>query len=77
MPVTGTIVEVNEEIKDDLELLGEDSYDEGWLLLIEPSNLDDDPAELVHCYDVKAWFDLAVINLLIQKKVRKIVFGFV
>ena len=57
MPVSGTIVEVNEDIEDDLELLAEDSYDEGWLIVIEPSNLDDDLAQLVHGDDVKAWFE--------------------
>ena len=57
MPVTGTIVEINEDIEDDLELLGEDSYDEGWLILVEPSNLDDDLAKLIHGDDVKVWFE--------------------
>ena len=57
MPVSGTIVEVNEEIEDDLEMLAEDSYDEGWLILVEPSNLDDDLAKLVHGDAVKAWFE--------------------
>jgi len=57
MPVGGTIVEVNEDIEDDLELLAEDSYDEGWLIVIEPSNLDADLAKLVHGDDVKAWFE--------------------
>lgn len=57
MPVSGKIVEVNEDIEDNLELLGEDSYDEGWLILVEPSNLDDDLAKLVHGDAVKVWFE--------------------
>ena len=57
MPVGGTIVEVNKDIEDNLELLGEDLYDEGWLILVEPSNLDDDLAKLVHGDAVKAWFE--------------------
>lgn len=57
MPVSGTIVEINEEIEDDLEMLAEDSYDEGWLILVEPSNLDDDLAKLVHGDAVKTWFE--------------------
>ena len=57
MPVTGTIVEINEDIEDNLELLGEDSYDEGWLILVEPSNLDEDLAKLIHGDAVKAWFE--------------------
>ena len=57
MPVSGTIVEVNEDIEDDLEMLAEDSYDDGWLILVEPSNLDDDLEKLVHGDAVKAWFE--------------------
>jgi glycine cleavage system H protein len=57
MPVTGTIVEVNEDIEDNLEMIAEDPYDEGWLILIEPSNLEDDLEALVHGDDVKPWFE--------------------
>ena len=41
----------------DLELLAEDSYDGGWLILVEPSNLDDDLAKLIHGDDVKPWLE--------------------
>ena len=57
MPVSGTIVEINEDIEDDLEMLAKDPYDESWLILVEPSNLDDDLAKLVHGDDAKAWFE--------------------
>ena len=36
-------------------MLAEDSYDEGWLIVVEPSNLDADLAELIHGADVKEW----------------------
>ena len=57
MPVNGTIVEVNEDIEESLELLAEDLYEESWLILIEPSNLDDDRAKLIHGDDVKPWLE--------------------
>ena len=57
MPVSGTIVEINEDIEDDLELLAEDPYDESWLILVEPSNPDDDLAKLIHGDDVKPWLE--------------------
>ncbi len=57
MPVGGTIVEVNEDVEDDLEMLAEDPYEESWLILIEPSNLDDDLAKLIHGDDVKPWLE--------------------
>lgn len=44
MPVSGTVVQVNEKVLDDVDILKEDPYDEGWLIKIEmrdPSELDD------------------------------------
>jgi glycine cleavage system H protein len=38
-PITGTIEEVNTEVQSKPELLNEDPYIKGWLLIIKPSNL--------------------------------------
>jgi len=38
MPVTGTVVKVNEKVLDDVEILNEDPYDEGWLIEVELEN---------------------------------------
>lgn len=42
MPVSGVIVSVNEKVLDDVDLLNEDPYEEGWLVKIELAN----PSEL-------------------------------
>ncbi|BAU24096.1 glycine cleavage system protein H [Caldimicrobium thiodismutans] len=42
MPVSGVIVSVNEKVLDDVDLLNEDPYEEGWLVKIEMAN----PSEL-------------------------------
>lgn len=34
-PVTGEIVEVNEELEDSPELINESSYDEGWIVKVK------------------------------------------
>jgi len=39
-PVSGTITEQNEEAEGSPEKLNEDPYGEGWLLVVEPSNLE-------------------------------------
>ncbi len=39
-PLTGTIEQVNEEVTNKPELLNEDPYGKGWLLIVAPSNLD-------------------------------------
>ena len=50
-PISGTIEEVNEELESKPELLNEDPYDKGWLLVVTPTNLD---AELKKIMDFKA-----------------------
>jgi glycine cleavage system H protein len=38
MPVTGTVVEVNEALNDSPELVNEDPYGEGWMIVVEMEN---------------------------------------
>jgi glycine cleavage system H protein len=56
MPVSGTVIEVNSEIEDNLELLAEDPYEEGWIIKIQPSNLEDELADLYYGDSVNDWF---------------------
>lgn len=56
MPVSGTVIEVNSEVEDNLELLADDPYGEGWLIKIEPSNMDDDLLKLFFEDNVEEWF---------------------
>ena len=45
--VTGTIEEVNDEVQSKPETLNEDPYVKGWLLVVKPSNLQADLANLM------------------------------
>jgi len=38
MPVTGTVTKVNDKVLEDVEILNEDPYDEGWLLEVQMEN---------------------------------------
>jgi len=49
--ITGTIEEVNEEVKSKPETLNEDPYVKGWLLIVKPVNLQ---AELANLMDFNA-----------------------
>ena len=51
--ISGTIEEVNAEVKSQPELLNEDPYVKGWLVVVKPANLQ---AELANLMD----FDKAV-----------------
>jgi glycine cleavage system H protein len=45
-PVSGTIEEVNDEIEDNPGLINQDPYDDGWILIITPSDLEKERANL-------------------------------
>lgn len=46
-PITGRIVAVNNELQDDFSKLENDPYGEGWLLVLAPTNLDEEKKNLV------------------------------
>ncbi len=46
-PLAGEIVEVNEDLEDNPELVNDSPYDEGWMLKIRPSNLNEEWATLL------------------------------
>jgi glycine cleavage system H protein len=54
-PISGTVVAVNEALSDKPETINEDAYGEGWIFLVQPSDMDevnellspDDYAELL------------------------------
>ncbi|RLI36642.1 glycine cleavage system protein GcvH [Candidatus Bathyarchaeota archaeon] len=53
-PVSGTIEEINEEIQDNPDLLNENPY-EGWLILVSPTNLEEDLKELMDFEKAVEW----------------------
>ncbi len=50
-PVSGVIVEVNEELQDSPELINEESYEGGWIVKVKMS----DPAELDDLKDAEEY----------------------
>ena len=53
-PLSGEILEVNEEVKSNPEILNEDPFEGGWLIVLKPSNLDE---ELVTLMDFEKSFE--------------------
>jgi glycine cleavage system H protein len=47
-PLSGEIIEVNEELEDDCTLINKSPYDKGWIMLLAPTNLDDELKKLYH-----------------------------
>jgi glycine cleavage system H protein len=54
-PISGTIEEVNAEVQSKPELLNEDPYTKGWLLIIKPSNLQAELANLMDFNKAVEW----------------------
>lgn len=46
-PLTGEIVEVNDELTDAPELINKSPYDEGWLFKLRPEDLDGELSQLL------------------------------
>ena len=53
--VSGTIEEVNEEVQSKPETLNEDPYGKAWLLVVKPSNLQADLANLLDFDKAVEW----------------------
>jgi len=54
-PLSGTIEQVNEEARNRPELLNEDPYGQGWILIISPTNLDKELKELMDFEKAVKW----------------------
>ena len=56
-PLSGTILEINEELADRAEIINESALDDGWLVRIEPTGIDDTDATMGED-DYKEFVDL-------------------
>ena len=53
MPISGTVVEVNEALVSSPEVLNEDPYEAGWLIKVESDTAQEDSGDLVDYNDYK------------------------
>ena len=54
-PLSGEILEINEELEDDCTLINNDPYGEGWIMTMEPSNLEEELKDLYHGDTIEEW----------------------
>jgi glycine cleavage system H protein len=50
-PISGEILQVNEELEDEPTLINTSPYDKGWIMMVKPSNLDEDLKNLLQGVD--------------------------
>ncbi len=56
-PISGEIAEINEELENDATLINQSCYGEGWILLIEPNDLESDLANLMTGEAAAKWLE--------------------
>lgn len=54
-PISGEVVEVNQELEDDPTLINKDPYGRGWVMLVKPSKWEEELKTLVHGEQVEGW----------------------
>jgi glycine cleavage system H protein len=55
-PVSGTVEAVNQELESKPDLVNEDPYGEGWLLIVVPTNLDADLKAILNFDAAVEWY---------------------
>lgn len=56
-PVSGEILEINEDLEDDTSLINTDPYGKGWILVIEAGDLEEDLENLMQGDDLAAFVE--------------------
>ncbi len=56
-PVSGEIVEVNEDLEDDTSLINTDPYGKGWILVIQTEDLDSELGDLMQGSDLISFIE--------------------
>jgi len=56
-PVTGKLVEVNDELKTNPTILNEDPYGEGWIAVLDPEDLEEDLESMQGADGLEEWVE--------------------
>ena len=52
-PISGEVIEVNEDLNMTSELINQDPYEKGWIVLLDPDNLDHEISQLLSANEYK------------------------
>ena len=66
-PLSGEILEVNEDLEDDCTLINTDPYGEGWIMTLKPSNLEEELGSLFHGDALEPWVLKKIAEVQAQK----------
>ncbi len=62
-PVSGVVIEGNEDLEDEPELINEDCYGKGWICKIKPSNLEAELKNLMQGEAYQAWVEKEIAKV--------------
>ena len=61
--VSGTVIEVNEELEDTPELINESPYDKGWICRIKPSSLQEEREKLLSAQTLPPFIQSEILRV--------------
>ncbi len=61
-PISGLVVEVNEDVMSEPGLLNADPYGRGWLILLEPEDAARDLNALIHGGAIQTWLEASIAD---------------
>ncbi len=53
-PISGEVIDVNEDLSMKPELINQDPYEKGWIVLLDPNNLENDLSQLMSANEYEA-----------------------
>ena len=66
-PLSGEIMEINEELEDECTLINTDPYDEGWIMRLRPSNIDEELGGLMQGDALVEWMGKKIAEIEASK----------
>jgi len=67
-PISGEILEVNEELENDATLINQSCYGDGWIIVIEASNLEEELAQLMQGQAAADWLEEEIQKVEAEKE---------
>jgi len=67
-PVGGEIAEINEELENDATMINQSCYGDGWIILIEPNNADEDLGNLMQGQAAAEWLEKEIEQVEKEKE---------
>jgi glycine cleavage system H protein len=65
--ISGKVVEVNEALEDSPELINQSPYDQGWMVKIEPANLEEELKNLMQGDDLIQFVKSEIVRVAAEK----------